>query len=163
MFGPGVASFNKAKSAGNWGIGFYEPEACPTSPLSKVNFTATDTTIIITAPGLSSPTCSPGTTGFQSSITVTPSAWNFGPQAVKTTSPSQSLTIRNTGTVPTEVTDYLIKGDFDQSNDCGVLATGASCTVKVTFAPEKKGAQNGNLRIITPQDVVQVSLKGTGK
>jgi hypothetical protein len=55
------------------------------------------------------------------------------------------------------------KGDFDQSNDCGVLGAGASCTVKVTFAPEKKGTQNGNLRIITPQEVVQVSLKGTGR
>lgn len=63
----------------------------------------------------------------------------------------------------TEVGGYLIKGDFDRTNDCGILSAGGTCTVKVTFTPLKKGAQSGSIQILTPQDKVQVSLKGSGK
>jgi hypothetical protein len=133
------------------------------SPLSKVNFTVSQTTIFITAPGLSAPTCTPGTAGLQALISVNPTSLDFGQQAVNTTSPSKTLSVQNTGSAPTEVTGYLIKGDFDQTNDCGVLSAGGTCRSSWLSLQKRKGAQSGDIQVLTPQDKVQVSLKGTGK
>jgi hypothetical protein len=96
------------------------------SPLSKVNFATSDRTIFITAASLSAPpTCTPGVAGAPS-ISVTSTSLSFGQQAVKTTSPSKTMTVQNGGTAPVDI-GIAIKGDFDETNDCDDLKAGGTC------------------------------------
>jgi hypothetical protein len=151
----------KKPNNGNWGVLIYSAPDCPTSPFSKVDFTTSATTIMITAPGLSNPTCTPGVLGTPS-ISVSPPSLNFGSQPVKTTSAPQTLTVKNNGTAPTEITGFIIKGPYDADNHCGTLGTGATCTIDVTFTPTAKASQPGNIQILTPREKIAVTLSGTG-
>ena len=59
----------------------------------------------------------------------------FGVQSMATRSPPQRVTLANyTGGLVT-VTGIAAPSQYLQSNDCGVLAHGASCSVDVAFAP----------------------------
>ena len=74
------------------------------------------------------------------------------------------------GNGPLTITSIAItginSGDFAQTNNCGgSVATGANCTINVTFTPAAKGGRAAALSITdnasgSPQ---QVSLKGSGK
>jgi hypothetical protein len=84
-------------------------------------------------------------------LRVTPSSLNFGNVAQGATSPSQTVTIVNTGdgtvTFPTGAfrssTDFLLS-----STTCGAtLVQGASCTVAVQFKPSEINPESGSLFI----------------
>jgi hypothetical protein len=89
----------------------------------------------------------------------------FGNQAVGTSSPAQSLTLTNYGTSTLSITGIIASTNFVQTNTCiPTVASGASCTVSVTFTPGNTGSVNGTLSIAdnalgSPQTV---SLTGTG-
>jgi subtilase family serine protease len=94
----------------------------------------------------------------------------FGNTAVGTTDPTtQAVTLKNSGTSPLTISGISIGGanavSFSQTNTCGTgLATGASCTVTVTFAPTAAGALAATLSIAGDADgsPETVSLNGTG-
>jgi hypothetical protein len=93
----GTATFPLSASqpnAGNWTVPIGSSQNCPTSPFGKVDFVTTDTTIKITAPGLSHPTGTPRIAAFEA-ILVDPNFLSFGEQRVNTTSPSKALTVTN--------------------------------------------------------------------
>ncbi len=96
---------------------------------------------------------------------VSPTSLTFGSFAVGSSSPSQSVTLKNTGTSTLNITSIAASGDFLQSNICGSsLAPGASCSISVTFKPTATGTRTGALSITdnasgSPQTV---SLTGTG-
>jgi hypothetical protein len=100
----------------------------------------------------------------------------FTSQVVGTTSAAQSVTVTNSGTATVNFTGFSITGynntDFafgsgssaGTCNPTGSLATSASCTINVTFAPTATGARTAALSIAdnaagSPQTL---SLNGTG-
>ncbi len=91
---------------------------------------------------------------------------NLGTQKVKTQSPTQNVTVSNTGTDALGVTSVAIKGDFlITSNNCGSqIAAGGTCTVGVAFKPKQTGTRTGTLTItdLNPSSPQTVSLTGTG-
>jgi hypothetical protein len=105
-------------------------------------------------------TATPATT----TVTVTPTAYNFGGQAAGTTSQFQTFTVQNTGTAYTSIAISITR-NFAQVNNCGnLLDAGASCTINVTFTPTVAGPLSGSISVTdqatnSPQ---MVTLSGTG-
>ncbi|HTS36332.1 MAG TPA: choice-of-anchor D domain-containing protein [Candidatus Solibacter sp.] len=80
--------------------------------------------------------------------TLSPSSLTFPIQVIKTTSPAQTATLTNTGTVAISISSIATTGPFSQTNNCGTsLAGGASCTINVVFKPTKAGSQTGTLTV----------------
>src|SRR5207249_2181826 len=79
----------------------------------------------------------------------------FMNQNVGSSSAAQGVMLTNTGTVPMTITVLGITGtnpgDFFQTNNCllspATLATGASCTITVTFKPTATVAAGGSCTI----------------
>ncbi len=97
-------------------------------------------------------------------ITATPTSIIFkAKQAAGTTSASQPVTVKNSGSGPTAIS-ITASGDFSQTNNCSTLSAGSSCTVNVSFAPTAVGNISGAITITdgaanSPQIV---SLTGIG-
>jgi hypothetical protein len=122
--------------------------------------------ILITDQASNSPqTVSLTGTGTIVTMTFTPSSLTFSSQTVGTTSPSQTVAVKNTGTANTTLSIGAATGDFAQTNNCSsTLASGASCTLTVTFTPTTTGTRTGSISIAdqasgSPQSV---GLTGTG-
>jgi hypothetical protein len=92
---------------------------------------------------------------------------SFPTQTVGTTSPSQQVTIYNTGTVPyllssavlSDTQDYII-----QSNTCPpAVGPGGNCTLNVAFAPGTPGPLPGQITLYdnTQTGTTLISLSGT--
>jgi hypothetical protein len=81
-------------------------------------------------------------------------------------SSAQEVTLTNRGTSPLAVSGFAVSAGFTQTNTCGTtVATGASCTIWVTFDPATAGTHRGTLTISgraanSPQSV---TLTGTGE
>jgi hypothetical protein len=104
-----------------------------------------------------------GESGANATLSATSLA--FGSRTLDTTSPAQSVTLSNYGTTPLSVTGITASTNFGQTNMCNSsLASGASCTVNVTFSPSQTGDLTGTLSVAdnaadSPQTV---SLSGNG-
>src|SRR5437868_4390523 len=104
-------------------------------------------------------------------VTFTPTSLTFGAQAIGTTSPSQSITITNTGNASLFINSAATRGanplDFTQVDDgCSglTLAPGTSCSVSITFKPTASGARSATF-ILTdnaPGSPQTVPISGTG-
>ena len=90
---------------------------------------------------------------------------SFGNQVVGTTSSGQVITLSNTGSAELRITGMAVALPFSQTSTCGSsLATGATCTITVTFDPATEGDFTSNFSITdnakgSPQ---MVALSGTG-
>jgi Beta-propeller repeat/HYDIN/CFA65/VesB-like, Ig-like domain len=99
-------------------------------------------------------------------VSITPAALNFAPQAVGTTSASQTVIVHNFGSAALTISKVATAGDFAQTNDChGSVAGGGSCAVSIIFAATSSGSRTGTLSLTdnaggSPQKIV---LTGTGK
>jgi hypothetical protein len=102
--------------------------------------------------------------GGSATLAANPSSLTYGSQALNTTSGAQTVTVTNTGTASGTVSSVTTTGDFAQTNNCGVLAAGATCTVSVTFRPTASGTRTGTLSINSnaTNPTLSVSLTGTG-
>src|SRR4029079_6601688 len=87
---------------------------------------------------------------------VTPSAFLssssttliFDAQVIGSTSPQQVVTVRNTGAACLNSFTGAPTGDFSVTNECSTsVASGASCSVIVRFAPTEAGGRVGTLTI----------------
>ncbi|HEX3820121.1 MAG TPA: choice-of-anchor D domain-containing protein [Candidatus Sulfotelmatobacter sp.] len=89
----------------------------------------------------------------------------FATQLVGTSSASQSVTLSNTGSGTLNITSLASSGDYKQTNTCGsTVASGANCTITVTFTPKGINARSGAITITdnatgSPQTV---ALSGIG-
>jgi hypothetical protein len=96
--------------------------------------------------------------------TFSPTSLTFGNQDVSTTSAAQSITLSNYGTMTLSITGISASTDFGQTNTCSsTLASGANCTINVTFTPSQTGSIIGTLSVAdsatdSPQ---MVALSGT--
>ena len=81
-------------------------------------------------------------------LTLSPASMTFSPQLVGTVS-SQGTTLSNSGASPVFIASVAASGDFTQSNDCASsVATGASCTINVSFAPTQPGPGSGQVTVM---------------
>jgi len=102
-------------------------------------------------------------------VTLSAPSVAFGNQVVGTTSPSQSVTLSNTGAVAMTINSISVTGtnasSFSFSNTCGTsLAAGANCTISGTFKPLTLGAQIAAVTIVDNGDLSPqgFTLSGTG-
>jgi trimeric autotransporter adhesin len=90
---------------------------------------------------------------------------SFPAQRVDTKSAAHQITLTGVGALT--IKSISTTGNFSQSNDCpSSLASGASCTVDVTFTPSAAGTRTGSLVVATDgffNPNVTVSLRGTGE
>jgi hypothetical protein len=96
---------------------------------------------------------------------------SFGPVAVGTTSPTQAITVTDTGTAPLFFNGFRLGGanvgDFVEGDTCvGIsIQPGTSCTIGLQFRPTATGARTGTLTVLdsaanSPQ-IIAVSGTGT--
>lgn len=107
---------------------------------------------------LSTTTCTPP-------ISVTPTSLTFGVTQAGTTSASQRVTVRNSGTASLTISSVGVTGDYLQTHTCGSpLSAGATCTIDVQFRPTARGTRTGTLSIAhnAPGSPHTVPLTGTG-
>jgi FtsP/CotA-like multicopper oxidase with cupredoxin domain len=127
--------------------------------------------VLVAAPAVSGSVTLTGTT-LRPVATLSTTALDFGSQPINTTSAPQTVTLTNGGTVPLLITSISMGGPnagrFPQTNNCPIggagLAPTASCTITVTFQPNRRAARSATLTIRdnavnSPQTV---ALTGTG-
>ena len=98
-------------------------------------------------------------------LALFPSSVVFGSQIVSTTTPARIVSLTNVGADALSLINVAISGDFAQTNTCGTsLASGATCSVLVTFTPTATGSRTGALTLVddAPGAPHNVSLTGTG-
>ena len=105
-------------------------------------------------------------------LTVVPTSLTFSAQPVGTTSPSQTLTLTNSGgAAATGISENIPGGSpFSRPGGAaggtcaGTLAAGATCTINVVFAPTATGTVTSTLTVNASVAVAgsPVSLSGTG-
>jgi hypothetical protein len=106
--------------------------------------------------------------GAAPAITLSATSFNFGNVVVGTSSATQTLTIKNSGTASLSFTsDFVISSGFSGSGNCSTstpLAPGASCYLNIVYKPTVVGASSGSVTIATNASgsPAVVSLSGTG-
>jgi len=101
-------------------------------------------------------------------LSLAPATLNFGTVTQLETSPPKVVTVSNTGNDTMTITSIVLGGAVDQYqaiNSCpATLASGASCTVSVTFKPTSIGAKLATLdvNVGAPATSGSVSLSGIG-
>ena len=109
-----------------------------------------------------------GTGVSQSFLTLNPTSLTFADQQLNTASPSQTVTIKNTGatTLTFGGTPFAISANFAQTNNCPAsLAQNASCTMNIAFLPTQNGAFSGQVYVTSNSSglaTTYVTLSGNG-
>ncbi len=99
------------------------------------NATGSPQTVGLTGTGASAP-----------GVSLAPTSLTFATQTVDTTSPTQTITLTNTGAGPLTITSVGTTGDFSQTNNCGTsVAAGGTCTINVAFTPIVTGTRTGTV------------------
>ncbi len=142
---------------------------CTISVTFKPSKTSTQTaaiTVTDNAPGSPQTATLTGTGTF---VQLSSSSLSFGNVKVGSSSTPQTVTLTNTSVQAMTVKSITVTGtnarDFSQTNTCGTsVATGASCSITVTFKPTALGSRTANVSISdtgggSPQ---LVTLAGTG-
>ncbi len=151
----------------NCGTSLYMGSTCQVNVTFKPTATGSRTgtlTLNSNNPG-AAPTVALAGTGIASMAALSPSSLTFGSQNLNTTSASQAITVTNSGTASLSVSSISISGDFSQTNNCGVVAVGGTCTINISFTPTATGTRTGTLTVNddalngSPQTA---SLSGTG-
>jgi hypothetical protein len=101
-------------------------------------------------------------------LTVSPSAWDFGYQAVGTKSNQETLALTNSGTASLALNSIqLANGQVFSinSNTCGSsISAGGSCSISVVFGPTASGSASDAVQINygSPATTFSISLTGNG-
>lgn len=154
--------------------GFAQTNNCGTSLAASasctLNVTFTPSTVGFTGGTITVTDSAPGSphilnlSGQGIVMTVSPTELSFQ-EGLGITSPSQPVTLTNTGSTAVSITSIVPTGDFAQSNNCGAsLAAHASCTLNITFTPTALGSASGYITITTssPDSPLFVYLSGLG-
>ncbi|MHB1955440.1 MAG: beta strand repeat-containing protein [Sulfobacillus sp.] len=101
-------------------------------------------------------------------LAVSPSTWDFGYQAVGTTTPTESFVLTNSGTaalVIDSIRMYAGQAYSISANTCGSsIAPGGSCSVSIVFKPSTSGTTSDALQISfgSPAATQSITLTGIG-
>ncbi|MFN2977394.1 beta strand repeat-containing protein [Terriglobus aquaticus] len=97
---------------------------------------------------------------------LSPSSLSFGAQNVGYTSAAQTITVTNTSNPPLTFTRITASTGYVSTDTCvgNTLARGATCTVRVSFAPVAAGSDPGSLTLYgnVLGGYLVASLSGTG-
>jgi hypothetical protein len=98
--------------------------------------------------------------------TFSPATLTFATQLIGTTSSTQSVTLNNYGTAALNVSSIGASAGFAEIDNCHgtSLASGANCTVTVTFSPTALDTVHGTLSVTdnAPASPQAVPLSGAG-
>ena len=99
-------------------------------------------------------------------VSLAPDSLQFAALAVGSSSPSQSVLLRNMGSSALSISSITASGDFSESDTCGGnVAAAGSCVITVTFTPSAQGARSGS--IVIQDDAAgaphSVALSGVGE
>ncbi|MEG9431300.1 choice-of-anchor D domain-containing protein [Terriglobus sp. ADX1] len=98
-------------------------------------------------------------------ITFSSTSLTFGPQAVGTTSASQTVTLKNTGTAAMQITGASASAGFVETDTCSgtSLTVNSTCTLTVSFAPVTAGNITGTVQVFAnvTGGYASVTLAGT--
>ncbi|HLQ32217.1 MAG TPA: choice-of-anchor D domain-containing protein, partial [Chloroflexota bacterium] len=103
--------------------------------------------------------------GFAPGISLSSTILIFADQFVGTTSVPQTVALNNGSGTSLAITSIVASGDFAETNTCGSsVASGAGCTISVTFTPTARGTRLGAITITdsgsgSPRTI---TLSGTG-
>ena len=93
----------------------------------------------------------------------------FVNRPVGSLSPTQDVTLTNTGTATLTITSIAVTGtnpgDFAQTSLCTTIAPAATCTINVSFTPSAGGARSASLTVTSNAangPTNSVTLSGTG-
>jgi Putative Ig domain/Abnormal spindle-like microcephaly-assoc'd, ASPM-SPD-2-Hydin len=115
--------------------------------------------------GGGTPTPTPAPSG-TAAVAISPSAVDFGSQALGSTSAPRTITITDTGTAPVFFNGTPEQGlDFNPTDDECVgtqIAPGASCTLTVVFAPTVTGPRSATISVIDSAGTQAITFTGTG-
>ena len=98
-------------------------------------------------------------------VSLSANSLSFPDEAPGGASPAQTVSVRNSGTSPLQITGISVEANFQEVDDCiAPLAAGAQCTINVTFAPTTTGNLQGAITLTdnalsSPQNI---SLSGNG-
>jgi hypothetical protein len=82
------------------------------------------------------------------SVSLSPSSLQYAALSVGTTSPAQTVLLRNMGSAPLAISSITPNGDFAESDTCGTSVPAAgSCSFSVTFTPTDPGTRSGSIVI----------------
>jgi hypothetical protein len=101
-------------------------------------------------------------------LAVSPTAWDFGYQAVSTSSAAESFALSNSGTTALAINSVqLTSGQVFSisANTCGSsIVAGGSCSISVTFKPSASGSASDAVQISfgSPATIQSISLTGNG-
>ena len=99
-------------------------------------------------------------------LNVRDDSYNLGSSQVVplgTTSSARTITVLSSGTGPLQVSNVVTSAPFSQTNNCGsLMASAASCTIQVSFAPTVVGAASGRVTITDNAGTQTVTLSGSG-
>jgi hypothetical protein len=101
--------------------------------------------------------------------TLSAKTLTFVGQKVLTTSPTQTVTVSNTGQATLYISNIENNGnnpsDFAVGNGCGPsINVSASCTLSLTFTPQSAGARSSTIIIVNNSEnpLPSISVSGTG-
>ncbi|HET9088274.1 MAG TPA: choice-of-anchor D domain-containing protein [Acidobacteriaceae bacterium] len=95
-------------------------------------------------------------------VTLGPAVINFGSVGVETSSPAQTLFLKNGSTGTLTGISLATQGPYSETNDCATnLAPGAGCSIAVVFNPNATGSQVGSV-IMSATNASTVSSQLTG-
>jgi hypothetical protein len=81
-------------------------------------------------------------------VSLSPASLQYASQAVGSSSPQQSVLLRNMGSSSLSISSITTAGDFSETDNCGsgVPAAG-TCTLSVAFSPTAPGDRTGTIAI----------------
>lgn len=96
--------------------------------------------------------------------TLSATSISFGPVAVGDSSEAQLVSLNNYGTSTLNIASIAASASFAETDSCAAVASGAGCTINVTFSPTDTGSAGGTLTVsyTGPGSPQIVSLSGSG-
>ena len=95
--------------------------------------------------------------------TLSPTTQDFGTEPINFSTPTKTFTWTNNSTFTAAVNLLQATGDFNvASNNCSLVAAGASCSINVFFKPTAVGARTGTLTVGSNGSTLVSSLTGNG-
>lgn len=127
------------------------------------NATGSPHTVALSGTGITEPAA-------MTRVRLRPDSLEFKAQLLNTPSTARIVALRNDGSVALRLDGLRITGrqagDFAQTSDCpigGLLASRASCTIRVVFTPTQAGERKAALYVVgNVKEQPKVQLKGTG-
>lgn len=108
--------------------------------------------------------------GLASQVGLSAAALSFGAQEAGSRGPAQTLLVENGGATAATVDRIVLSGlDPDQfllaGDECSeeTLAPGASCALRVRFAPDAAGPKAAKLRVVGGFGALSATLSGSGE